>query len=54
MATLAEVRQAAERRQIQRALARTGGQVKAAAALLGISRTTLWEKMRRLEIAGDP
>ena len=53
LATLAEVRQAAERRQIQRALARTGGQVKAAAALLGISRTTLWEKMRRLEIAGD-
>ena len=50
LATLAEVRDAAERRQIERALAHTGGQIKAAADLLGVSRTTLWEKMRRLEM----
>jgi DNA-binding NtrC family response regulator len=48
LATLAEVRDAAERRQIQRALERTDGQVAKAAGLLGISRTTLWEKARRL------
>lgn len=48
LATLAEVRDAAERRQIQRALERTGGQVAKAAGLLGISRTTLWDKARRL------
>ena len=45
---LAEVRDAAERRQIERALEETGGQIAKAAGLLGISRTTLWEKMTRL------
>ncbi len=45
---LAEVRDAAERRQIERALEQTGGQVGKAASLLAISRTTLWEKMTRL------
>ncbi len=51
--TLAQVRDAAERRQIQRALRLTDRQVMKAAELLGVSRTTLWEKMRRLKIADD-
>ncbi|CCV04582.1 putative transcriptional regulator [Mesorhizobium metallidurans STM 2683] len=45
---LADVRDAAERRQIERALDETGGQIAKAASLLAISRTTLWEKMTRL------
>jgi two-component system response regulator HydG len=45
---LAEVRDAAERRQIERALEETGGQIAKAAGLLAVSRTTLWEKMTRL------
>jgi DNA-binding NtrC family response regulator len=48
LAPLHAVRDAAERRQIQRAMAQTGGRVTAAARLLGVSRTTLWEKMQRL------
>ena len=47
---LAEVRDAAERRQIERALEQTGGQVIKAAELLGIGRSTLWEKMTRLGV----
>jgi DNA-binding NtrC family response regulator len=50
--TLAEVRNAAERRQIERALGATEGQIEKSARMLGISRTTLWEKMRRLRIEG--
>jgi DNA-binding NtrC family response regulator len=46
-APLADVRDAAERRQIIRALDETGGQIAKAAGLLSISRTTLWEKMTR-------
>lgn len=46
--TLEEARAAAERRQIERALAMTGGRIVETARLLGISRTTLCEKMRRL------
>ncbi|TJW80633.1 MAG: sigma-54-dependent Fis family transcriptional regulator, partial [Mesorhizobium sp.] len=42
---------AAERRQIERALEETGGQIAKAAALLSISRTTLWEKMTRFGLA---
>ncbi len=49
-APLAEVRDDAERRQIERALERTGGQLGKAASLLAISRTTLWEKMARLNM----
>ena len=41
----------AERLHIRRALAQTGGSVGKTAELLGISRKTLWEKMKRLEIA---
>ncbi len=47
---LAEIREAAERRAIESALRDTRGQIKDAADLLGISRTTLWEKMRRLKL----
>lgn len=45
--TLSEARDAAERSHILRALERTGGQVTEAAKLLGVSRTTLWEKMQK-------
>ena len=45
--SLAAVRDAAERRQIDRALRDRGGQVGEAAKSLGVSRTTLWEKMRK-------
>ncbi|MCZ8548685.1 sigma-54 dependent transcriptional regulator [Mesorhizobium qingshengii] len=48
---LADVRDAAERRQIERALEETGGQIAKAAGLLAVSRTTLWEKMTRLGLA---
>lgn len=51
--SLVQVRADAERRQIKRALHRTGGQIIEAAKLLGVSRTTLWEKMNRLSIAGN-
>ena len=47
---LADVRDAAERRQIERALEQTDGQVIKAAELLGIGRSTLWEKMTRLRM----
>lgn len=46
--SLAESRDTAERQQIVAALDRTDGQVSAAARLLRVSRTTLWEKMRKL------
>jgi DNA-binding NtrC family response regulator len=48
--TLAEARADAERRQIQCALAQTDGHLANAANVLGISRTTLWEKIRKLEL----
>ncbi len=51
-AALADIRDAAERRAIESALRDTGGQSLATARLLGISRTTLWEKMRRLGLSG--
>jgi DNA-binding NtrC family response regulator len=51
---LAAVRDAAEKRQIEHVLRETAGHISEAAKRLGISRTTLWEKMRRYEIAsGD-
>lgn len=52
-ATLSETRDEAERQQIERALRETGGHIIEAARLLGVSRTTLWEKMKRLAIPGD-
>ena len=50
---LAAVRDDAERRHIASTLEHTGRQIKQAADLLGVSRTTLWEKMRRLGLAGE-
>jgi DNA-binding NtrC family response regulator len=50
IASLAEARERAERLQIEEAIRQTGGEIGKAAALLGISRTTLWEKMRRLHL----
>jgi DNA-binding NtrC family response regulator len=49
--TLSEAREDAERRQIEIALKETNGHLIEAARLLGVSRTTLWEKMRRLGLA---
>ena len=46
--SLAQARNMAERRQIERALALHEGHMSKAATTLGISRTTLWEKMKRL------
>lgn len=48
--TLSEARESAERRQIIKALGQTGGQVTEAARLLKVSRTTLWEKMQKLDL----
>lgn len=50
--TLSDARDAAEKRQILKALTVTGGQISLAAKALGISRTTLWEKMTRYDIEG--
>ncbi len=53
-ATLSQARDDAERRQIERALKETGGLILDAANLLRVSRTTLWDKMRRLGVtAGE-
>ena len=52
-ATLSEARDSAERRQIERVLRLTGGQIIETAKLLGVSRTTLWDKMRRLGLSGE-
>jgi transcriptional regulator of acetoin/glycerol metabolism len=41
------VRDAAEKRQIEHVLKETNGQINEATKRLDISRTTLWEKMRR-------
>jgi DNA-binding NtrC family response regulator len=50
---LGAARKDAEKRHIQRALAMTGGAILPAAKALGISRTTLWEKMRRYGLTGS-
>lgn len=45
----------AERRHIRSALEHTGGSVMKSSELLGISRKTLWEKMKKLRVAAtDP
>jgi DNA-binding NtrC family response regulator len=49
---LGDVRDAAERAHIQSALARTDGSLTEAAKLLQIGRSTLWEKMQKLDIEG--
>lgn len=43
-------RDEAERRQIERVVRETGGQIGEAARILDVSRTTLWEKMKRYAI----
>jgi DNA-binding NtrC family response regulator len=50
---LGAAREDAEKRHIQRALGATGGAILPAAKALGISRTTLWEKMKRYGLAGS-
>jgi DNA-binding NtrC family response regulator len=50
--SLADARDEAERAHIERALAATDGHLREAAELLGVSRTTLWEKMRRYRKEG--
>jgi transcriptional regulator of acetoin/glycerol metabolism len=47
---LEAVRDEAEKREILRALHLSGGVINEAAGMLGISRTTMWEKMRRYRI----
>ncbi|MGK7870385.1 sigma-54-dependent transcriptional regulator [Falsiroseomonas sp. E2-1-a20] len=49
--SLAEARDAAERAHIRRVLARCGGRIGDAAGALGVSRTTLWDRMRRLGVS---
>lgn len=44
----------AERVHIRRALERSGRSISKTADLLGISRKTLWEKMKRLQIPNEP
>ena len=48
--SLVDAREAAEIRQIRFALMQCDGQIAEAAKLLQISRTTLWQKMRRFDI----
>jgi transcriptional regulator of acetoin/glycerol metabolism len=53
MLPLAAVRDAAQKRQIERVLRETDGHIIEAAKRLEISRTTLWEKMHRYGIAAQ-
>ena len=50
---LSAVRDAAEKRQIEYVLRETEGQTSEAARRLNISRTTLWEKMRRFGLGSS-
>jgi DNA-binding NtrC family response regulator len=49
-ASLAAIRDQVERQHIRNALDHVGGRVEDAAKLLGVSRSTLFEKMRRLKL----
>ncbi len=49
--TLADARENAERRRIEAALREHDGRILDAAKALGVSRTTLWEKMRKLGLS---
>jgi DNA-binding NtrC family response regulator len=51
--TLDEVRRRAERHHIRAMLTRAGGRVEEAAKLLGVSRSTLFEKIRKLDVRVD-
>lgn len=48
--TLAEARDTVERQTIQQALAAAGGRIEQAARQLGISRSTMFDRMRRLNL----
>src|SRR5258706_7569645 len=52
--SLGEVREAAEKREIARVLVKYEGQINKTAAALKISRTTLWEKMKRFGLTLEP
>jgi DNA-binding NtrC family response regulator len=54
VASLAAVRDAAERREIVAALEITGGDVTTAAERLGVSRSTLFDKIKRLGLGRRP
>ncbi len=49
--SLADMREQVERQHIRNALERVGGRVEDAAQLLGVSRSTLFDKVRRLRIS---
>ncbi len=51
--TLAEVRDRAERHYIRAVLADAGGRVDEAAKVLGVGRSTLFDKMRKLDIRSE-
>ena len=51
--TLCEARASAERRHIRTALELAGGKIEEAARTLGISRSTLFDKMRKLEVRSE-
>ena len=51
--TLDAVRRRAERHHIRAMLTRAGGRVEDAARLLGVSRSTLFEKIRKLDMRAD-
>jgi DNA-binding NtrC family response regulator len=53
MVPLSEAVEEAERAHIRRAIAFCGGSVGKTSEMLGISRKTLWEKMRKLDIRTD-
>ena len=50
LATLAEVRDRAERQHIRAVLADVDNRIEEAAKRLGVSRSTLFDKMRKLDI----
>jgi len=52
--TLADARERAELEQIERALEQSGGRLAEAAMRLGISRTTLWKRRKKLVGDGTP
>ena len=53
LATLAEVRDRAERQHIRAVLADVDNRIEETAKRLGVSRSTLFDKMRRLGIRSD-
>ncbi len=53
LATLAEVRDRAERQHIRAVLADVDNRIEEAAKRLGVSRSTLFDKMRKLDIRSE-